>query len=203
LNTRGAATRERVLQVAIRLFAEKGYHATGVAEIGETVGIKRGALYHHIGSKDELLYEVLRPHVVESLAGEKEIVAQDLSPAEKVRQLARHHLKMIVGHRDEVAIVLRDLDALSGRRRQKIRRLQNEVEAVWQKVIDEGAERGEFVDAGPVIVKGILSMLNMTFSWYKADRKFTDEFVADSYSALLLDGLRGSGPHRGATEKSR
>lgn len=191
---RGEATRQRILRVAIGLFAEKGFHATGVAEIGDMAGIKRGALYYHIGSKDELLYEVLRPHVEMSLSGEQEIAARDLSGAEKVRQLARHHLRMILEHRDEVAIVLRDLDALPPERRAEIRRLQDAVEEVWHEVLEAGVEAGEFTAADPVAVRGILSMLNMTFSWYKPNRKLTPEMVADRYSALLLDGLRGGAP---------
>ncbi|MBN7300186.1 TetR family transcriptional regulator, partial [Mycobacteroides abscessus] len=43
-----AATRQRIMEVATDLFAEKGFHATGVAEIGSAAGVRGGALYYHI-----------------------------------------------------------------------------------------------------------------------------------------------------------
>jgi AcrR family transcriptional regulator len=47
----GSASRERILTEVTRLFVDKGYHGTGVQEISDAVGLGRGALYHHIGSK--------------------------------------------------------------------------------------------------------------------------------------------------------
>jgi AcrR family transcriptional regulator len=187
--SRGAASYERILRVAIELFAEKGYHGTGVAEIGERAGLKRGALYYHIGSKEELLFRVLRPHIEDSLAGEQAIVALDADPREKFHLLARHHVRTIVDHQQEVAIVVRDLDALTDRRRAEIRALQDEVEDVWQRVLDEGAAAGVFATGDRVVVRGILSMLNMVFSWYKPGGDLTPESVADRYSEMLLEGL--------------
>ena len=77
-----------MLRVAAQLFAEKGYHGTGVAEIGEMAGLQRGALYYHIGSKEDLLLVLLRRHVEESLEGEERIagekLAADLGPRKAV-----------------------------------------------------------------------------------------------------------------------
>src|SRR5436309_3637837 len=58
-----SSRREEILQIAARLFAENGYHGTGIAELGEAVGLGKGALYHHIGSKEDLLYEISSRHV--------------------------------------------------------------------------------------------------------------------------------------------
>jgi AcrR family transcriptional regulator len=49
---------ERIMCVAAELFASKGYHATGISELSEAVGMGRGALYHHISSKEDLLFEI-------------------------------------------------------------------------------------------------------------------------------------------------
>ncbi len=49
---------QRLLAVATRLFAERGYDRTSVQEIVEAAGVTKGALYHYFGSKDDLLHEV-------------------------------------------------------------------------------------------------------------------------------------------------
>ena len=52
-----AGGRERLLEAATQLFAERGYAATGVAAICEAAGVAKPALYWHFGSKEELLAE--------------------------------------------------------------------------------------------------------------------------------------------------
>ena len=51
-------THERILETAIALFQQNGYHTTGIRELSEAVGLGLGTLYHHIGSKEELLFEI-------------------------------------------------------------------------------------------------------------------------------------------------
>jgi AcrR family transcriptional regulator len=48
-------TKEKVFEVALDLFAQKGYDAVSMREIAEAVGIKKASLYSHFSSKDELL----------------------------------------------------------------------------------------------------------------------------------------------------
>ena len=46
--------RQRIVQAALALFAARGYHNTGIADILKESGAKRGSLYHHFSSKREL-----------------------------------------------------------------------------------------------------------------------------------------------------
>jgi len=48
------STKERILKIAAQLFSTRGFHATGMAELEKATGLARGALYYHIGSKEEL-----------------------------------------------------------------------------------------------------------------------------------------------------
>ncbi len=56
-------TKDRILEVAARLFAEQGYHATGVAGILRAGGVKSGSLYHFFSSKEDLLVAVMQRHL--------------------------------------------------------------------------------------------------------------------------------------------
>jgi AcrR family transcriptional regulator len=56
---RGQATRERLVAVATRLFAELGYEETSIEQALQESGVSRGALYHHFGSKEALFEAVL------------------------------------------------------------------------------------------------------------------------------------------------
>ncbi len=52
-------TRDRVLQVAQALFAERGYRGTSLRDISARIGIKAPSLFHHFSSKDEIYLAVL------------------------------------------------------------------------------------------------------------------------------------------------
>lgn len=182
-------TRERVLAIAARLFAEKGYHGTGVAEIGAAAGLQRGALYYHIGSKEDLLLVLLLRHVEESLEGEERIAAMDIAPAEKLRLLLRHHVQTAVQRSAESTIYMRDVSVLSGERAKQLQTVRERVENLWAAVLREGEETGVFRHSDSVIVNGLLSFANFTFLWYRRRGRLSPEEVADRYAELLLDGL--------------
>ncbi|MEV4111203.1 helix-turn-helix domain-containing protein [Nonomuraea sp. NPDC049695] len=57
-----AETRERLLQAAAEVFAERGYDGTRVADIAAAAGVSNGALYAHFSSKADLLVSALKAH---------------------------------------------------------------------------------------------------------------------------------------------
>ncbi|MHB1533025.1 MAG: TetR/AcrR family transcriptional regulator [Acidimicrobiales bacterium] len=57
----GAATRDRILAVALELFASKGYAATSVRDITERLGLTKASLYYHFASKEDILDALMRP----------------------------------------------------------------------------------------------------------------------------------------------
>lgn len=56
---RGRATRDRLVAIAVRLFAEHGYEGTSVETVLAESGVSRGALYHHFPGKDALFAAAL------------------------------------------------------------------------------------------------------------------------------------------------
>lgn len=60
LNPIENGTKERILKLAAESFSTRGFHATDMSELEKTTGLGRGALYYHIGSKEELLFEITR-----------------------------------------------------------------------------------------------------------------------------------------------
>lgn len=59
IQPRSEETRERLMQAALASFAERGYDATGVAEICQRAGVSKGAFYYHFASKQALFLALL------------------------------------------------------------------------------------------------------------------------------------------------
>ncbi|HEY3471706.1 MAG TPA: TetR/AcrR family transcriptional regulator [Amycolatopsis sp.] len=183
------STQERILRVAAEMFARKGYHATGVAELGAAAGLQRGALYYHIKSKEDLLFDLSKRHVEEALARGREVLAKDLPPAAKLRALAREHLRTIAARCAEVTVVIREMHSLTGIRAKRLKELRDEYENLFAAVLREGAAQGVFASADRVVVLGVLGMFNWTHVWLDAERgPLSPDDIADRLTDLIIHG---------------
>jgi AcrR family transcriptional regulator len=181
-------THDRILRVAAEVFAEKGYHGAGVAELGERAGIKRGALYYHIGSKEDLLFDLSKRHVEEALERGRAAVESTDDVVEKFRALAREHLRTLAARRPEVIVAEREMHALTGIRARKLKKLRHEYQELFEAVFAAGVEQGVFRTAEPLEVMGILGMLNYTYIWLDPKGTVPVDEVADRLTDVILGG---------------
>ncbi|MCU1642271.1 MAG: TetR/AcrR family transcriptional regulator [Nocardia sp.] len=177
------------MQAALELFAEKGFHATSVGEIGDRAGIQRGALYYHIGSKEELLFQIRRGYTQLMLDDAARIVDGAGEPMVKLRNLIRSHVHGIIEHRHEVTIALRDAGALTGERAADLQELRDGIQQRWQRVIDDGYAVGALRSKDHVVTNSIVAMLNMVSTWYRPDGEHSPGEIADILTTTILDGV--------------
>ncbi|WP_282781233.1 TetR/AcrR family transcriptional regulator [Nocardia sp. CC201C] len=182
-------TRERIMRAAMELFAEKGFHATGVGEIGDRAGIQRGALYYHIGSKEELLFQIRRNYTQLMLDAAAAVAERDAAPVDKLRTLIRDHVRLIIEHQHEVTIALRDAGALTAEREADLQQLREAIQGCWQRVFDEGHRAGVLGTNDHVVTNSVVAMLNMVSRWYRPDGARTPDEIADILITTILDGV--------------
>lgn len=182
-------TRARILDTAAELFAQKGFHGTGVAEIGDAAGVQRGALYYHIGSKEELLWEILGAYTRLMLAAAEQVVTAGDDPISTLRELLRTHVRLIIAHRREVAIQLRDVSALTGERAAQLQQLRDRIQHCWQDVLDAGHAAGLLRTADHVVTNSVLSMANTVVLWYRPHGGRSPDEIADILTATVLHGV--------------
>jgi AcrR family transcriptional regulator len=187
------SSRERIVRAAAQLFAMKGYHATGIAELLEATGLSRGTLYYHVENKETLLFEISRDQVNHMNSVAAEIMECGGSAVDRLRRLARSLLRNISDHHAEWVVFFREFNVLVGDHRDEILQARNSYESTWRRVLEEGIQAGEFVGVSPLHVKGILGMFNYTYLWLDPSGALKAEEVADSFVDLLLDGLRKRG----------
>src|SRR5207248_10257017 len=87
---------EQVYAAALRLFREKGYHATSMQDIAVAVGLYKGSLYHYIGGKEDLLVEVFE-RGMGALLADVERIADDtaLAPSAQLRRVIQAHVEAV------------------------------------------------------------------------------------------------------------
>jgi AcrR family transcriptional regulator len=168
------------------LFAKQGYHATGVAELGRAVGLGAGALYHHIGSKEELLLTILRAHLEDMYGFGTRVLAGEGTAVWRLHELARNHMRLVAHRRTELLVMLRELDSLTGQRRADMLALRDAVEGIWDEVVRRGVAAGELAHVDPMFVKVVLGALNYSLLWFQPEGPETPERMADRILDMVL-----------------
>lgn len=187
--------KQEIAHIAARLFASNGYHSTGMSELSEAVGLGKGALYYHIGSKEELLYEISAIHVRQMVAfGEALVERADLSAPDKVRVLSRELMRTISENLDEVTVFFHEGRALSGERAQRLTELRDRFEEVWKRVIDQGVEAGSLRKLDPIALKGVLGLHNYSYIWLVPNGRLSPDEISDVFCDLLLEGYLAKAP---------
>jgi AcrR family transcriptional regulator len=179
----------RIRREAARLWAAKGYHATGVQELAEATSLGKGALYHHIGSKEQLLFEISLSGVARLIEGAEEVLAIEAPVAERLRLLSRRLMRDISDDLAQWKVFFHEVNTLTGPNRRAVMKLRERYEDLWRELIEEGARNGELRRVDPIAVKGILGMHNYSYLWLQRDGRLTPEELADVFVDVLLGGL--------------
>jgi AcrR family transcriptional regulator len=182
-------TKDRIRRVAAELFAKNGYHATGIAELSDAVQLGRGALYHHIGNKEAVLYEISKEQIEQLVHDARLVMETSDSPLEKLSVMARNLMVNIAWHTAEWTVFFREFSALTGERREEVFRAREAYEGMWRTLLQEGADAGLFEVVDAIVVKGILGMFNYSYLWFDPKGGLTPEEIADRFTRLLLDGI--------------
>src|SRR5438270_2766660 len=185
-----SARREELTRIAARLFAERGYQGTSLADLAEALGVQKPSLYHHIGSKEDLLWDVARDGAEAFHAG-LDGVATDARATERIRLALRAHLAVVATQLDVATVFVREWRFLSEKRREAFTAERRRYEERIRDLFREGVEGSELRTDLDVATAALLflSAANWAYTWLRAGSA-TDE-LADRLYAALLDGMRG------------
>ena len=104
----GSERRDEILAIAAELFAERGFAATTVRDIGDAAGILSGSLYHHFDSKESMADELVHELLDRVLAAYRRIVATDDDPERALRALVHEAFSAIATDRATVAVMVNE-----------------------------------------------------------------------------------------------
>ena len=183
-------TRKEILKAAAQIFQEKGYHASSMQDIAEAVELKKGSLYHHVKSKQEILLALLDEALEMIIDQLEQINSQDLSPDLKLRQAMRSYLTFLADNRSISSVLLLEYRSLEPELKELHIPRRDQVERIWQEIIAEGISLGIFQTAHPALItKALVGVLNWTITWYREDGALSAPEIADHFSDLFYQGL--------------
>src|SRR3954471_6013415 len=164
-----SARREELTRIAALLFAERGYQGACLADLADALGVQKPSLYHHIESKEDLLWEVAWEGA-EAFHAALDSVPDDLPATERIRLALRAHLGVVADQLDVATVFTREWRALEGERRERFvaerRRYEERIRSLFRDGIDHGELRTDLAADAAALV--FLSAANWAYTWLRA-----------------------------------
>lgn len=181
---------EEIAQAAIKLFEQKGYHATSVQDIADEVGLQKGSLYHYISSKEELLLKIAQQSIGNFNRRLEKIIDTTSSSKERLKAAIQHHITYVAGNMEMTTVLLREAFSLEPEHHKFIKQETDRYLDLWTKIFDQGVESGEFKPGNNRLTAlAILGSCNWLHRWYKSGGKLSPEEIGDYFSHIFLDGI--------------
>lgn len=105
LTARGVERRRQIIEMATRLFAEKGYHPTSVGDVVDAVGVGKGVFYWYFPSKEALLTEILREGQKARRRHQRDAIAGVEDPVEQMERGIRSGMEWMADHREVMTLI--------------------------------------------------------------------------------------------------
>jgi TetR/AcrR family fatty acid metabolism transcriptional regulator len=194
--------RERILEAALRVFAERGFYNAKVSEVAREAGVADGTIYLYCANKDDLLIQLFEDRmdfIIQRLRGELE--KADHSPLDQLRRLIRLHIDLAIFDPDLAEFITVELRQSS----KFVKEYENpqfvEYLRILRDMIEEGQRVGE-IRAGMdsrLIVRAIFGALDevlLTLTLASRTRSVDVKMAADQLADLIIDGMAAPAEER-------
>lgn len=187
------ARRDEIVDTSAKVFARQGYHATGIAELCTVNGLGKGAFYHYIESKEELLAAIHDRVMDEVMAGADRVANAGGTPSAQLAMLGDELLDVIHRYPDHVWVFLHEFPALTAERAAQFRERRREYEHRVEAILQAGIDAGEFRPVDPRLTAlAWLGMHNYTYLWLKAGGPVSAREIAKPFAEIFIRGIANS-----------
>jgi TetR/AcrR family transcriptional regulator, cholesterol catabolism regulator len=192
-NTNRPATpvsREEIIRTAASVFRKYGYRAATLKDIAELVGIQKASLYHHITSKEELLFAILDDGLHPTIEAVEPLVNDaGLTPCERLARAVFVHVQVLAESIDSQAVFINDSDALTSNpaRQQEYMTKRHHYEQLMRKIVRGALEANGRADDPKLVTFAVLGMCNYMARWFQVEGPLEAKEIAATFSNLALE----------------
>lgn len=187
---RAAKKKEDILRSASKIISRRGYEGATMEDIAAELLMTKGALYYYFSSKEELLYQCHALILSEASKQLEEIYKEETSSAEKLKKAITFHIDIAITEKENFNMIIKPGLTFSDEHISLILRQRDEYAEIFDKIIQQGMERGEFLDQDIKMSRMIiLGAVNWIQQWYSPGGEKSKEDIAKVYAEYLLKML--------------
>lgn len=183
--------RERLVNAAITVFMEKGFHNATVRDIGRTANMTQGTIYNYVRSKDDILYMVCDRIVAEYNDQTRKALETSHDPVERVRSAVRAISQVMYRHRGEILLIYQDSHLLDARSRRVILARVEEFIGMFERIVADAAGELGIPLPYPHLSANILTFLPVMIALrgWSLKHDASPEEVIEQISLFVVRGL--------------
>ncbi|MGC4253090.1 MAG: TetR/AcrR family transcriptional regulator [Sphingobium sp.] len=183
--------RERILQEAIPLFAERGFQSVSIDTIAKQLHVTKPFIYTYFENKYALLEAIFERITQLFLNGVEGVFAVDRPPAEQLTALVEFYVIENLKSANMTAIFLNEEKHLSEETQRKVREQFHMFDVKLTNLLREGTKLGVFDVEDPVLASmSISGMVRWVHRWYRPEGRLTPEDIASKIARLALNAVR-------------
>ncbi|HUA35145.1 MAG TPA: TetR/AcrR family transcriptional regulator [Candidatus Binataceae bacterium] len=180
---------DTILDVAVRVFRERGYDGSSLEQVASAAGITKASIYYHVRSKEELLARGVGRAFNALFASLEEPAATSGRAVDRLKFIVRRTIEITVERLDEVALLLsvRGNTRVEKRIVDRRREFDHRVAAIMTAA---QAARELRADIDPRLATRLLfGMLNSITEWYRPDGDLGSAEIAQAVYRIAFEGL--------------
>jgi AcrR family transcriptional regulator len=181
-------SKRRLYEASLELFGKEGYHAVSIRDIATALGQQSSAIYFHVSSKQDLLFELaVIGHQSHFESLRDALMDAGADPRDQVLAVARAHVRTHLDYPSMARLTNRELRALSPQHYQAVVAIRAQSEKLMVDVIERGVRMGTFTTTDPFLDAKALGAMAMRLpEWWSPDSPRTRDEIMDRYSAYAL-----------------
>ena len=182
-------TKPKISEIALHLFAERGYAAVSMRQIASKVGLQVGALYNYFPDKQTILSELLINHMENLLQTWNRQKLPDKSD-KLLEFFVDFHIEYHLNRPEEVFIAYMELRNLNPDNFKKIEKLRNKYELILSNILSDGVRKNLFsCEETKIASLAIIGMLKEVNTWYKTDGRISVPEIKNIYQQIVLKAV--------------
>jgi AcrR family transcriptional regulator len=183
--------RAEIFASALRLFRERGFHATSINDIGADAGVAGTAIYSHFATKQELLAEAIREGARRIKVGVAEAMAEETeTPEAALEELVRAYVRVALENADMNACYLLESRNLELEVRQPLLRSERSLREVWSRQLMAVRPELSLEQARTMVQMAVFSVVALCLHRNRIER----EALIELATAQVLGSLRSPLP---------
>jgi AcrR family transcriptional regulator len=183
--------RESLINAAVAVFIEKGFHNATVRDIGRAANMTQGTIYNYVSSKDDILYMVCDRIVAEYNEQARRALDTSHDPVGRVRSAVRAISQVMYRHRREILLIYQDSHLLDKRSRRVILARVEEFIGMFERIIIDAARELRVPLPHPHLSANMLTFLPVMIALrgWSLKNDMSPEEVVEQITAFIVRGL--------------
>ena len=186
---------KQIVDAAVIVIAENGYHQAQVSKIAKEAGVADGTIYLYFKNKEDILISVFREKMGVFVENVKEILKIEISATEMLAKMIENHFSLLNGDRHLAIVTQLELRQSNKELRYRINEVLKEYLVLLDDILKEGIESGEFDERIDIRLarQMVFGTIDETItSWVMNDQKYDLMKLAPEVHRLILNGMKAN-----------